>query len=75
MFNVLVVYSALTFTAMVLGLFRSDAGKIFNDLKHFIRLNNIIVSFGVIILLYTLAPFSIPYTIKNIFNKVTNKHE
>jgi hypothetical protein len=66
---VLAWYCWLNVIALVLGCFRSDAKKVFKDLSNFIRLNKWYISIGVFMVIFTMSPFTIPYTIKNICNR------
>ena len=66
----LFIYCVLNAIAIVLALFRSDYKKIVKDLKVFFKFNNWWLCFGIIILLFSIVPFTIPFTIKNVYNKI-----
>jgi len=67
---IILVHCWLNVLAVILGAFRSDAQRITKDLGNFIRLNKWYITLGVVMVVFTLSPFTIPYTIKNIFNRL-----
>jgi hypothetical protein len=67
------LFVTLNFTAIVLLFFRSDKKMIFKDVKTFLKINSLIVCLGVILLTFSILPFTIPYSIENIYNRIKNK--
>jgi hypothetical protein len=72
---ILQLYCWLNFVAVVLGAFRSDAHRIAKDLSNFFRLNKWYVTLGVVIVIFTMSPFTIPFTIKNIIHRINSKNK
>jgi hypothetical protein len=71
LFNfILVCYCWLNVLAVVLGAFRSDANRIARDLSNFIRLNKWYITLGVLLVIFTMSPFTIPFSIKNVYNRI-----
>jgi Ni,Fe-hydrogenase I cytochrome b subunit len=60
----------LNVVALILSMFRSDAERIANDFSHLVRLNKWYFILGLVILLFTMFPLTIPFTIKHIFNRL-----
>jgi hypothetical protein len=67
------LFVTLNFTAIVLLFFRSDKKMIFKDVKTFLKINSFIVCLGVVFLTFSILPFTIPYSIENIYNRIKNK--
>ena len=73
--GILITFCWLNAIAVILGCFRSDAERIYRDLSNFTRLNKWYVLLGLALLLFTMSPFTIPYSISNVINRLKNKNK
>lgn len=63
----------LSVVALFVASFRNDWGKLLLDMKLIFFKQKIHYSLGTLILVICISPFSIPYSLKNIYNKFKNK--
>jgi len=67
---IIIIHCWLNILALILGACRSDAVRISKDISTFIRFNKWYVVLGVVVLIFTMSPLTIPYSIKHIFNRL-----
>lgn len=67
------LWLTLSVVALLVASLRSDWNKLLMDIKMIFFKQKIHYSLGILILVVCISPFSIPYSIKNIYNKLKNK--
>jgi len=60
----------LNIVALIIVPFRSDWQKIKQDIKMIFRRNNYFYTTGVMLIILLILPFSIPYTMRNIADRI-----
>ena len=66
-------FVGLNITATILLFFRSDKKMIVTDIKVFLKINNFFICLGVFLMILSILPFTIPYSLENIYKKLNNK--
>jgi len=56
--------------ALIIVPFRSDWKKIKQDIKMIFKRNNYFYTFGVVVIVLMILPFSIPYSMRNIADRI-----
>ena len=56
--------------ALIIAPFRSDWKKIKQDIKMIFKRNNYFYTFGVVVIVLMILPFSIPYSMRNIADRI-----
>lgn len=60
----------LNFFALIIVPFRSDWAKIKQDIKMVFKRNNYFYTLGVVTIAFCILPFSIPYSMRNIADRI-----
>jgi hypothetical protein len=71
--NFISLWITLGVVSLILASLRSDWQRLLMDIRMVLFKQKYYYSIGTLILIICLSPFSIPYSIKNIYNKHKNK--